>query len=110
MFFELWCYRILLKSPLDSQDIKPVNPKRNESWIFIGRTDVEAEGPKLWSSDTKTLMLVKIEGRKRRGWKRIRWLDDIVDSMDMSEQTQGDIEGQGSLACCSPWSHRLRHE
>ena len=52
----------------------------------------------------KTLMLGKIEGRRRRGQQRMRWLDGITDSMDMNfEQNQGDSKGQGSLACCSPW-------
>ena len=77
-----------LKSPLDCKDIKPVNPKGNQSWLFIGRTDAEA--PILWPPDAeswltgKTLMMGKIEGRKRRGWLRMRWLDGITDSMDMS--------------------------
>ena len=51
-------------------------------------------------------MLGKIEGRKRRGRQRMRWLDGVTDSMDMSEQTLGDDEGQGSLVCCSPWGHK----
>ena len=50
----------------------------------------------------KTLMLGKIEGRKKSGGQRIRWLEDITKSMDISEQTPGNSEGQGSLACCSP--------
>ena len=67
------------ESPLDYKEIKGVNPKRNQSWIFIGRTDAEAETPVLWTPDLKsqliekTLMLVKIEGRRRRGWQRTRW-------------------------------------
>jgi len=56
-----------LESPLDSQEIKPVNPKGNQPWIFIGRTDAEAETPILWPPDLKTLMLRKIEGKRRRG-------------------------------------------
>ena len=78
-----------LESPLNSKEIKPVNPKGNQSWIFIGRTDAEAETPVLWPLDGKTdslekiLMLGKIEGR-RRGQQRVRWLDDIIDSMDMN--------------------------
>ena len=79
-----------LESPLDSKEIKPVNPKSNQPRIFIGRTDAEAEAPILWPPDAnsqlteKTLMLGKIEGKKRRGWQRMRWLDGITDSMDMS--------------------------
>ena len=78
-----------LKSPLDCKEIKPVNPKGNESWIFIGRTDAEAEVPILWPPDAKdwslekTLMLGKIEGGRRRR-QRMRWLDGITNSMDMS--------------------------
>ena len=76
--------------PLDSKVIKPVNPKGNQSWIFIGRTDAEAEAPILWPPGAKnwlmekTLMLGQIEGRRRRGGQRMRWLDGITDSMDMS--------------------------
>ena len=77
-----------LKSPLDSKEIKPVNPKGNQPWIFTGRADAEAEGPILWPPDVKSrlignlsLMLGKTEGRTRR---RIRWLDGITGSMNMS--------------------------
>ena len=80
-----------LESPLDCKEIKPVNPKGNQSWIFIGRTDAEAETPILWPPDVKSWlvrkdpgMLGKIEGRRRRGWQRMRWLDGITDSMDMN--------------------------
>ena len=56
-------------------------------------------------------MLGKIEGRRRRGQQRMRWLDGIADSMDIEfEQALGDAEGQGSLACCSPWCHRVGHD
>ena len=84
--FELWCWRRLLKSPLDCKEIQPVHPEGNQSWIFIGRTDVEAETPILWPPDSfeKTLMLGKIEGGRRRGQQRMRWLDGNTDSMDMS--------------------------
>ena len=79
-----------LESLLHCKEIRPVYPKGNQSWIFIGRTDVEAETPIVWPHDVKnwlmekTVMLRKIEGRRRRGWQRIRWLDGIIDSMDMS--------------------------
>ena len=86
--FELWCWR-RLDSPLDCKEIQPVNLKGNQSWIFIGRTDAEAETPILWPPDMKnslekTLILGKIEGRRRRGRQRMRCLDGITDSMDMS--------------------------
>ena len=79
-----------LESPLDCKEIQPVRPKGDQSWVFIGRTDAEAETPKLWppegrpDSFEKTLMLEMIEGRRRRGRQRMRWLDGITDSMDMS--------------------------
>ena len=77
-----WCFWIVvlkktLESPLDSKEIKPVNPKRNQFWIFFGRTDAEAETPILWplmrrtDSLEKTLMLGKIEGKRRRRWQRM---------------------------------------
>ena len=71
-------------------NFKPVHPKGNQPWIFIGRTDAEAEVPIIWplmqSTDSleKTLMLGKIEGGRRRGWQKMRWLDGITDSMDMT--------------------------
>ena len=76
-----------LESPLDCKEIQPVHPKRDQSWMFIGRTDVEDETSILWPPDAsfkKTLMLGKIEGRKRRGQQRMRWMDGITDSMDVS--------------------------
>ena len=89
-----WCFSTVvlektLESPLDCKEIKPVNPKGNQPLIFIGRTDAEAETPKfghlMWKTDSleKTLMLRKTEGR-RREQQRMRWLDGITESMDMS--------------------------
>ena len=79
-----------LESPLDCKEIQPVHPQGDQSWVFIGRTDAEAETPILWPPDSKdcligkySLMLGKIEGSRRRGQKRMRWLDGITDSMDM---------------------------
>ena len=79
-----------LEKSLNSKEIKPVNTKGNQFWIFIGRTDAEAETPTLWPPDVKNwltgkdLMLGKTEGRRRRGQQRMRWLDNITDSMDIS--------------------------
>ena len=85
--FKLWCWR-RLESPMDSKEIKPINPKGNQPWVFIERTDAKAEAPILWPPDAdlleKTLMLGKIEGRRRIERQRLRWLDGITDSMDMS--------------------------
>ena len=92
---ENWCFWTVvlektLERPLDCKEIQPVHPKGSQSWIFIGRTDAEAVTPILWhliqSTDSfeKTLMLENIEGRKRRGWQRMRWLYGITDAMDMS--------------------------
>ena len=77
-------------APNHCKEIQPVNPKGNQSWIFIGRPDAEAETPKFWWPDAKnwltgkTLMLGKIEGGRRRGPQRMRWLDGITYSMNMS--------------------------
>ena len=90
-----WCFWTVvlektLESPLDCKEIQPAHPKGNQSWIFIGRTDAEAETPILWPPDLKNhslgkaLMLGKTEGRRRRGWHRMRWLDGITEPMDMS--------------------------
>ena len=79
-----------LERPLDCKEIQPGHPEGSQSWVFIGRTDAEAEPPILWPlmgrSDSlgKTLMLSKIEVRRRRGRQRMRWLGGITDSMDIS--------------------------
>ena len=79
-----------LESPLDCKEIQPVHPRGNQSWVFIGRTDAEADTLILWpphakvDSFEKTLMLGGIGGRRRRGRQRMKWLDGITDSMDMS--------------------------
>ena len=79
-----------LESPLDSKEVQPVHPKGNQSWVFIGRTDADAETPILChlmrriDSLEKTLMLGGIRGRRRREQQRMGWLDGITDSMDMS--------------------------
>ena len=105
-----------LESPLDCKEIQPVHPKGDQSWVFIGRTDVEAElqyfGHLMRRADSfeKTLMLGNIEGRRRRGQQRMRWLDGITNSMDMFEQALGDGEGQESLAFCSLWVQRAEHD
>ena len=88
-----WCFQTMVlektvESPLDSKEIKPVNPIRNQSWIFIGRTDAEA--PTLWLPDVKSQLIGKDPdagedwGQKERGWQRMRWLDRITDSMDIN--------------------------
>ena len=90
-----WCFWTVmlektLESPFNNKEIQPVLPKGNQPWTFPGRTDAEAQAPILWHlmqrSDSleKTLMMGKIEGRRRRGWQRMRCLDGITDSMDMS--------------------------
>ena len=87
--FELLCWKRLL-SPLDCKEIKQVNLKGNQSWIFTGRIDADAETPifgylmRRTDSFEKTLMLGKFEVGRKRGWQRMKWLDGITDSMDMS--------------------------
>ena len=79
-----------LESPLDCRETKPVRPEGDKSWVFIGRTDAEAETPNTLATSCevdsfeKTPMPGKIECRRRRGQQRMRWLDGITDSMDMS--------------------------
>ena len=90
-----WCFwnvvlEKTLESPLDCKEIQPVHPKGDRSWMFIGRTDVEAETPILWPPDVKNRLLWKDSDAgkdwrwRKRGWQRIRWLDGITNWMDMS--------------------------
>ena len=72
-----------LESPLDCKEIKAFHPKGNQSWIFVGRTDFEAETPILWPADVKNWLIRKDAGKdwssRRRGWQKMRWLDGITD-------------------------------
>ena len=104
-----WWFQIVvlvktLERPLDSQAIKPLNPKGNQFWIFIGRTDAEAPifcPPDVKShSLEKTLMLGKIEGRRWRRQQRMRWLDSITDSINLSLSKVWEIETDRQ-ACCA---------
>ena len=102
-----------LESPLDSNEIKPVNPKRSQSWIFIGRTDVEAETPILWPSDVKNWLLGKDPdaGKDWRQEEKGMTEDEMVGwhhqlNGHEFEQAPGVGDGQGGLACCSPWGHK----
>ena len=106
-----WCFQIVVlektfESPLDSKEIKPVNPKGNQPWIFIGMTDAEPEAPKLWSPDAKTWLIGKDPdagkdlGQEEKGAaedEMVGWHQWL--SGHEFEQTPGDGEGQGSLAC-----------
>ena len=110
-----WCFGSVvlektLESPLDSKEIQPVHPKGNQSWIFIGRTDAEAETPILWPPDVKNWLI----GKNPDAGKDWRQEENGTTENEMVgwhrqfngyefEWTLGDSEGQGSLACCSPW-------
>ena len=117
-----WCFWIVVlektpESPLESKEIKPVNPKGNQPWVFIGRTDAKAETPILWPPDAKNWLL----GKDPDAGKDWRWEEKGMTEDGMVgwhhqfsghefEQTPRDSEGQGSLACCSPWGQRVRRD
>ena len=101
-----------LESPLDCKEIKPVNPKRNQSWIFIGRTDAEAETPTLWPPDAKNWLSGKDPGagkdwRQKKGMTKdemVGWHHQL--NGHEFKQVPGVSDGQGSLVSCSPWDHK----
>ena len=102
-----------LENPLNSKVIKPVNPTGNKPWIFIGRTDAEAEASILWPPDAKSWLFEKDPGAGK-DWRQeekgtsedemTKWNHQL--NGHEFEQTPGDGEGQGSLVCCSPWSYK----
>ena len=113
-----WCFWTVVldntvESPLDCKEIKPVNSKGNHSWIFIGRTDAEAETPILWSPDGNNWLIGKDPdagkdwGQEEKGTteeEMVGWNHQL--NGHKSEQISGDSERQGRLACCSPWDHK----
>ena len=113
-----WCFWIVvlektLQSPLDCKEIKPFNPKRNQSWIFIGRTDAEAETPIFWPPDAKSWVLRK-DPEAGKDWRQeekgmtedemVGWHHQL--NGHEFEQALGVGDAQGSLVCCSPWGHK----
>ena len=110
--FELWCWR-RLESPLDCEEVQPVDPKGNQSWLFIGRTDVETETPILWPPDVKNWLTGKNSdaGKDWRREKKGMTGDEMVglhhrlDGHEF-EQALGVGDGQRGLVCCNSWGHK----
>ena len=114
--FELWCCRKFLRVPWTARRsnqsiLKEISPECSLEGLML-KLKLQYFGHLMWRADSfeKILMLGKIEGRRRRGWQRMGWLDGITDSMDMG---LGGLlwvgDGQGGLACCSPWGCRVGH-
>ena len=110
-----WCLQTVvlektLESPLDCKESKPVNPKANQSWIFIGRTDAEAETPIVWPSDVKSPLFGK-DPDAGKDWRQGMAEDEMAGwhhqlNGHESEQTPGDGERQRGLTWCNPWVHK----
>ena len=106
-----------LESPLDCKEIQPVHPKADHSWVFIGRTDVEAETPILWPPDVKSGLIGK-DPDAGRDWGQEEKGTTVVEMVEWHHRldghrfgwTPGVGDGQGGLACCSSWGHRVRHD
>ena len=113
--FELWCWRKLLRIPWtarrSSQSIlKKISPEYSLEGLML-KLKLQYFGYLMWRTDSleKTLILGKTEGRRRRGWQSMRWLDGLTDSMDRSLTSLGDGEEWGSLACCGLWTQQLNN-
>ena len=113
--FELWCWRRLLRVPETAKRsnqsiLKKINPEYSlEGLMLMLKLKLQYFGQLMRRTDSleKTLMLGKIEVRRRRGRQRMRWLDGIPDSIHEFKQAPGAGDGQGSLVCCSPWGCRI---
>ena len=116
-----WCFWTVvlektLESPLDCKIIKPVHPKWNQPWIFVGRTDVEAETPTLWPPGVKNWLIWKDPDAgkdwrlEEKGTTEDEMVGCITNSIDEFESTLGIGDGQGSLVCYSQWNHKVRHD
>ena len=110
--FELWCWSRLLRIPWTARRsnqslLKEISSEYSLEGLML-KLKLHYFGHLMRRADSfeKTLMLEKIEGRKRKGRKSMRWLHDVTDSMDKFEQGPGVGDGQGNLACCSPWGHK----
>ena len=112
-----WCFWTVvlektLERPLDSKEIKPINPKENQAWIFTGRTDAEAEASIFWPPYVNSQLIWKDPDAgkdwrwEEKGAKKMRWLDGITDSVDMSLSKLWEMVRDRGLACCSPWGHK----